>query len=55
MKSSTVKLRKSQRKANYTQLNENSLDSLASNFPTNIYLFKFNIETLKKEVKYVQN
>ena len=30
MKSSTVKLRKSQRKANYTRQNENSLDSLAS-------------------------
>ena len=31
MKSSTVKLRKSQRKTNYTQQNENSIESLASN------------------------
>ena len=31
MKSSTVKLRKSQRKKSYTRQNENSLDSLASN------------------------
>ena len=29
MNSSTVKLRKSQRKTNYTRQNENSLDSLA--------------------------
>ena len=29
MKCSTVKLRKSQRKTNYTRQNENSLDSLA--------------------------
>ena len=29
MKSSTVKVRKSQRKTNYTRQNENSLDSLA--------------------------
>ena len=31
MKSSTVTLRKSQRKTNYTQQNGNSVDSLASN------------------------
>ena len=31
MKSSTVKLRKSQRKTNYTRQNENNLDSLAGN------------------------
>ena len=33
--SSCVKLRKSQRKMNYTQQNENSLDSLASNLSYN--------------------
>ena len=36
MKSSTVKLRKSQMKTNYTPQNENSLDSLASNITINI-------------------
>ena len=32
MKSSTLKLHKSQRKTNYTWQNENSIDSLASNY-----------------------
>ena len=35
MKSSTVKLRKSQRKTNYTRQNENNLDSLAGNLSYN--------------------
>ena len=35
MKSPTVKVCKSQRKTNYTQQNENSLDSLASNLSYN--------------------
>ena len=38
MKSSTVKLIKSQKKMNYTRQNENSLDSLASNLSSNQYL-----------------
>ena len=38
MKNSTVKLRKSQGKANYTLQNENSLHSLASNLSHNEYL-----------------
>ena len=36
MKSSTLKLHKSQRKMNYTRQNENSLDSLASNITSDI-------------------
>ena len=44
MKISTLKLRKSQEKTNYTQQNKNSLDSLASNLSyfivTNIYQYE---------------
>ena len=54
MKGSTVKLRKTQRKTNYTWENENSLDSLASNIITvitQIVTFFLNLGTTKKNVK----
>ena len=41
MKSSIVKLRKSQRKTNYTRQNENSLDGLGSNITSNIIKLVF--------------
>ena len=54
MKGSPVKLRKTQRKTNYTWENENSLDSLASNIITvitQIVTFFLNLGTTKKNVK----
>ena len=57
MKGSTVKLRKTQRKTNYTWENENSLDSLASNIITvitQIVTFFLNLGTTKKNVKKKQ-